>query len=37
MHTDPRFNEMAAHLPAQRAFGWFSYFGTRSGGRGLVR
>ena len=38
MHTDLHHPMTAAHLPALRAFRWFSYYyGTLSGGRGLVR
>jgi hypothetical protein len=33
MDTETR----AAHLPALPGYWWFSYYGTLSGGRGLVR
>jgi hypothetical protein len=33
MHTDAH----ATHLPPRQGYWWFSYYGTLSGGRGLVR
>ena len=37
MHTDAYVPVTAVHHPAVGGYWWFSYYGTLSGGRGLVR